>query len=117
VAAIAERSRYLIALHATGCTRAEPVREQLEQAFEVCGVPEGRLIDHGTPWWNTQAPSGNASLALALWLMRQGIGLHWSRIRHPQTQGKVERFHGSLERALDNCGTPQNTQAWLDAYR
>jgi transposase InsO family protein len=113
---IDDHSRYLIALHATGSTRAEPVREQLEQAFEACGVPEGMLMDHGVPWWSTQAPSGNTSLAL--WLMRQGIGLHWSRIRHLQTQGKVERFHGSLQRALDKRGTPrQNIQVWLDAYR
>jgi hypothetical protein len=111
-----DHSRYLIALEATGRTGAGPVRECLEQAFLRCGLPEGMLMDHGTPWWSTQAPSGNTSLAL--WLMRQGIGLHWSRIRHPQTQGKVERFHGALQRALDRRGTPrQNIQAWLDDYR
>ena len=44
---------------------------------------------------------------LSLWLMRQGIRLHWSRIRHPQTQGKVERFHGSLHRALVRRGIPR----------
>ena len=50
--------------------------------------------------------------------MRQGIRLHWSGIRHPQTQGKVERFHGSLQRALERRGLPRKqTQAWLDAYR
>jgi hypothetical protein len=55
---------------------------------------------------------------LSLWLMRQGIGLHWSRVRHPQTQGKVERFHGSLERALQARAAPrQHPQAWLDEYR
>ena len=113
---IDDHSRYLIALHSTGSTRTEPVRGQLEQAFQDCGLPEAMLMDHGVPWWSTQAPSGNTSLAL--WLMRQGIGLHWSRIRHPQTQGKVERFHGSLQRALDKRGTPRHdTQAWLDAYR
>jgi len=51
-------------------------------------------------------------------LMRQGIGLHWSGFRHPQTQGKVERFHGSLQRALERRGTrDMSPQAWLDAYR
>jgi len=111
-----DHSRYLIALAATGSTQGGPVRAQLIQAFEQCGVPEAMLMDHGTPWWSTQAPSGNTSLAL--WMMRQGIRLHWSRIRHPQTQGKVERFHGSLQRALDKRGTPRHhMQAWLDAYR
>jgi Integrase core domain len=39
-------------------------------------------------------------------------------IRHPQTQGKVERFHGSLQRALDRRGPGTcDGQAWLDEYR
>jgi transposase InsO family protein len=111
-----DHSRYLIALAANGSTHGEPVREQLEEAFQRCGVPEGMLMDHGTPWWSTKSASGRTHLSL--WLMRQGIRLHWSGIRHPQTQGKVERFHGSLQRALVRRGFPRNqTQAWLDAYR
>jgi len=90
-------SRYLIALAANGSTHGEAVREQLEEAFQRCGVPEGMLMDHGTPWWSQQAPSRQTRLSL--WLMRQGIRLHWSGIRHPQTQGKVERFHAALQRA------------------
>jgi transposase InsO family protein len=108
-----DHSRYLLVLQAVGSTRAELVREQLESAFQRCGVPEGLLMDHGIPWWN---PSGASHLAL--WLMKQGIGLHWSRIRHPQTQGKVERFHGALQRALEyRGGTGEDAQAWLDEYR
>jgi transposase InsO family protein len=111
-----DHSRYLIALAANGSTHGEPVREQLEEAFQRCGVPEGMLMDHGTPWWGHQSPSGHTHLSL--WLMRQGIHLHWSGIRHPQTQGKVERFHGSLQRALARRGFPgQHLQAWLDDYR
>jgi hypothetical protein len=54
---------------------------------------------------------------LSLWLMKQGIGLHGSRIRHPQTQGKVERFHGALQRALQcRGGAGSQPQAWLDEY-
>jgi len=50
--------------------------------------------------------------------MKQGIRLHWSGFRHPQTQGKVERFHGALERALQARGAPRKEpQSWLDAYR
>jgi len=50
--------------------------------------------------------------------MKQGIKLYWSGFRHPQTQGKVERFHGALERALQARGAPRKEpQPWLDAYR
>ena len=113
---IDDHSRYLIALAATGKLDGDLVRAQLEQAFERCGVPEAMLMDHGTPWWNWQSFSGRTHLSL--WMMRQGLKLYWSRIRHPQTQGKVERFHGSLQRALDLRGGAGNQpQAWLDAYR
>ncbi len=111
-----DHSRYLLVLAATGTTRAELVREQLESAFIECGVPEAMLMDHGTPWWNTQSRGGVTWLAI--WLMKQGIRLYWSGFRHPQTQGKVERFHGSLERAMRLRGLPrEDRQAWLDQYR
>jgi hypothetical protein len=73
-------------------------------------------MDHGIPWWQAQSFAG--ATYLSLWLMRQGIGLLFSGIRHPQTQGKVERFHGSMERALDCRGVPaEDHQQWLDEFR
>lgn len=111
-----DHSRYLLVLRATWSTRGELVREQLENAFISCGVPQAMLMDHGIPWWSTLAPGG--ATKLTLWLMKQGIELHWSGLRHPQTQGKVERFHGELERALQARGAPRKEpQAWLDEFR
>ena len=110
-------SRYVIALEALGSTRAELVRERLEEAFTVCGVPRAMLMDHGVPWWSWAAPAA-ATTGLALWLVKQGIRLHWSGIGHPQTQGKVERFHGGLQQALEKRGLGgEEPQAWLDHYR
>ncbi|HST09967.1 MAG TPA: helix-turn-helix domain-containing protein [Terriglobales bacterium] len=80
-----DHSRYLIALAATGM-HGDPVQRQLQEAFERCGVPQAMLMDHGTRWWSTHAQFGRTQLSL--WLMRQGIRLYWSGIRHPQTQGK-----------------------------
>jgi transposase InsO family protein len=112
-----DHSRYVIVLEALGSTQAGPVRERLEQAFVECGLPQAMLMDHGVPWWSWAGPAA-ASTGLALWLMKQGIKLHWSGIGHPQTQGKVERFHGALQRALDKRGlNGQPPQQWLDGYR
>jgi transposase InsO family protein len=112
-----DHSRYLIALEALGSTHAGPVRGRLERAFSECGVPQAMLMDHGVPWWSWAAPAA-ATTGLALWLMKQGIRLHWSGIGHPQTQGKVERFHGALERALTRRGLGgESPQHWLDGYR
>ena len=112
-----DHSRYVVVLQAVKSAGPELVREQLESAFTTCGVPDGMLMDHGSPWWSARGGSMGAT-KLSLWLMKQGIPLHWSRVRHPQTQGKVERFHGALQRALERRGVPfWDPQLWLDEYR
>ena len=109
-----DHSRYLIVLHAVTSTHTEQVQEPLVAAFCEHGVPEAMLMDHGTPWWSVHSAGGMTKLSL----MRQGIGLHWSRVRHPQTQGKVERFHGELQRAWARRRVlVADVQRWLDEFR
>ena len=117
LAVLDDHSRYALALRQTGSTRAEGVRGQLEEVFQQAGVPEAMLMDHGTPWWNAQAASGWSGLTV--WLMKQGVRLYFSAYRHPQTQGKVERFNGTLGAAIKRRGLPPapQRQAWLDAFR
>jgi transposase InsO family protein len=112
-----DHSRFLVALEQTGSTRGEAVRERLEVTFAANGVPEAMLMDHGVPWWNAMAPSGWTTLLV--WLMKQGIECHFSGYRHPQTQGKVERFHGALERARRRRPEQQPwlEQSWLNEFK
>ena len=110
-----DHSRYLLVLQRVANTSADLVREHLQGAFRECGIPDGMLMDHGTPWRSAQSPQGFTKLSL--WLMKQGIALHWGRIRHPQTQGKVERFHGELQRALQYRPPRADLQSWLDEFR
>jgi transposase InsO family protein len=112
-----DHSRYAIALARTGSTQGEPVKQRLIEAFQRCGLPEEMLMDHGTPWWNMKAVAGWTWLTV--WLMRQGIQLHFSGYRHPQTQGKIERFHGALGAAMKRRGMPasEEQQVWLDEFR
>jgi len=112
-----DHSRYVVALHGTWSTKAEPVKQQLERVFAQCGMPEEMLMDHGTPWWNMKAATGWTWLTL--WIIKQGVRLHFSGYRHPQTQGKVERFHGALAAAGQRRGFPvgDQRQRWLDDFR
>lgn len=112
-----DHSRYALALENTGSTQAQGVQAVLERVFRENGVPEEMLMDHGTPWFNTQGRLGWSQFTV--WLMDQDVALHFSGYRHPQTQGKVERFHRSLTAALLRRGTPQEEQrqSWLDAFR
>jgi transposase InsO family protein len=71
----------------------------LRQVLEPYGLPEAMLMDHGTPWWSTSNGHGLTQLTVAL--MKQGIRLYFSGIGHPQTQGKVERLHRTMQQAID----------------
>jgi transposase InsO family protein len=111
-----DHSRYLVALEQTGTTRLEAVRERLEEVFRRSGLPDAMLMDHGVPWWNGGGARGWTQLSV--WMMRQGIRCCFSGVRHPQTQGKVERFHGALERARTRPDASLwLEQHWLDAFR
>jgi len=111
-----DHSRYLVGLEQIGSTSGDAVRERLQGLFRNHGVPDAMLMDHGVPWWS--ARSNDGWTFLSVWLMQQGIRCCWSGFRHPQTQGKVERFHGALERARRRPGGQHwLEQPWLDAFR
>jgi transposase InsO family protein len=112
-----DHSRYAVALENTGSTQSQAVQAVLERTFRENGMPEEMLMDHGTPWFNTQGRLGWSQLTV--WLMERDIVLYFSGCRHPQTQGKVERFHRSLTAALLRRGVPaeEERQRWLDAFR
>lgn len=110
-----DHSRYLIALKHLGSTRMAGVRSTLQETFEEVGLPEAMLIDHGTPWWNAASPWGLTELTV--WIMQQGVRLTFSGMAHPQTQGKVERMHGALQRAVrQRKANPEDPQ-WLEIFR
>jgi transposase InsO family protein len=110
-----DHSRYIVALKHLGSTRADGVRHTLERTFESAGLPDAMLVDHGTPWWNAASPWGLTELTV--WILRCGVQLLFSGFRHPQTQGKVERMHGSLQRAVRRRKADPCDQAWLDEFR
>ncbi len=98
-------SRFGLGLYALPNHGGDGVYASLIRTFERYGVPDAMLMDHGTPWWSSTNPQGMTWLTVAL--IKQGIKLYFSGPRHPQTQGKVERFHRTLEDALNHRGRPE----------
>lgn len=94
-----DHSRFSVCLAICSDQTRDTVQGQLEQAFRCYGLPDCILSDNGPPWGSHQGGAGRFT-HLAAWLMRQRIIVSHGRPAHPQTQGKDERFHGTLAREL-----------------
>jgi hypothetical protein len=110
-------SRYAIGLQACANEQGNTVKGQLTALFRSYGLPESMLMDNGNPWGTQGDPSYST---FQVWLMRLGVRVYHGRPFHPQTQGKDERFHRTLNaevlqgrsfRDLEHC------QRAFDAWR
>lgn len=88
-----DHSRYNVMLSACEDQKEATVVQHLERAFRVHGLPDRLLWDNGPPWGGGLAEYSG----LDVWLMRLGIRVCHGRPYHPQTQGKEERFHRTLQ--------------------
>lgn len=110
-----DHSRFLVGLYGLSAWTAEWVQRCLQQSFERYGLPDALLSDHDPLWWSNT--NGHGLTWLSVWLIEQGIRLYHGRVQHPQTQGKVERFHRTLEAALRHRGKPRTPAEWAAALR
>ncbi|MCV2535955.1 integrase core domain-containing protein, partial [Enterobacter wuhouensis] len=97
---------------------SEPfVRACLTDAFLEYGLPDVLRTDNGQPF----AGTGIAGLSrLSVWLIRLGVRPERIRKGHPEENGRHERMHRSLKRAVE-CGntfmTMEEQQRWFSDYR
>lgn len=90
-----DHSRYSLTLRAGTNQRESTVKQALIDTFRRYGTPLRILCDNGPPWGNTQP--GYRWTSLSVWLLDLGVVVTHSRPAHPQTLGKDERFHRTLD--------------------
>ncbi|HVU15695.1 MAG TPA: IS481 family transposase [Candidatus Didemnitutus sp.] len=93
-----DHSRYNLVLDAGSNRRTATVQAALHAAFARYGLPEAILCDNGGAWGNLAEGAGHTPLTV--WLLRLGVRVLHGRPYHPQTQGKEERFHRTLQQEL-----------------
>jgi hypothetical protein len=112
-----DHSRYSLCLQACANEQGSTVQSRLEATFRRYGLPEAFFVDNGTPWGDA---SGQRWTRLGVWLLKLGVTLLHSRPYHPQSRGKNERFHRTLNAevfALRRLRDLAEAQRAFDAWR
>jgi transposase InsO family protein len=114
---IDDHSRLCVASRAFVTTRAPDVIRTLHKAAAAWGYPQSFLTDNGLIFGAQHQHRMAGTVELEL--LSLGIASKHSRPYHPQTCGKVERFHQTLKKFLarqDPAHTKKQLQAQLDRF-
>lgn len=113
-----DHSRFVIKI-SPHLTTANVVLPTFKAAFEEFGMPNSILSDNGAQF----AGFRQGYTKFEKWLMNHDVLPIHGRIKHPQTQGKIERFHRSMNQELLKYYTPTDIkdaqkvlQVWRDKY-
>ena len=113
-----DHSRFVIKI-APSLTTANTVIPVFRSAFEEYGMPESVLSDNGSQF----AGFRQGFTQFEKWLMNHDILPVHGRFKHPQTQGKIERFHRAMKDELlkhtvmqDIADADRQFQLWREKY-
>ena len=110
-----DHSRFGLALEACTESTGSKVKDVLTTTLRRYGLPCQINVDHGPPWgYDPRYPV----TSLGAWIIRLGITVSHSRPYHPQTNGKIERWHRSLhqEVILRHQGQQLDLVTWQHTF-
>ena len=98
-----DHSRFVIRIKPSE-SASNVVLPTFREAFYEYGMPDSVLSDNGAQF----AGFRQGYTQFEKWLMNHDILPIHGRIKHPQTQGKIERFHRAMNQELLNHYTPKD---------
>jgi len=109
-------SRYIIAWKLCTTMKAQDVTDTLDLALAASGCDQARIIHK--PRLLSDNGSSYVSADLADWLDAQKMGHVRGAPYHPQTQGKIERWHQTLKNRilLENYYLPGDLEASIGRF-
>ena len=109
-------SRYVIAWKLCTTMKAEDVTNTLDLALQASGCDQARVVHK--PRLLSDNGSSYISSDLAQWLDERGMKHVRGAPYHPQTQGKIERWHQTLKNRilLENYFLPGDLEAQIGTF-
>ena len=111
-----EYSRYIVSWKLCTNMRAEDVTDTLDLALQASGCDQVHVVHK--PRLLSDNGSSYVSGDLAEWLQDKGMKHSRGAPYHPQTQGRIERWHQILKNRilLENYFLPGDLEAQIDAF-
>jgi len=109
-------SRYIIAWKLCTNMRTEDVTDTLDLALQASGCDQVHVLHK--PRLLSDNGSSYVSGELAEWLQDKGMKHSRGAPYHPQTQGKIERWHQTLKNRilLENYFFPADLKTQIEAF-
>ena len=109
-------SRYVIAWKLSATMKAEDVTDTLDLALKASGLDQAKVVHR--PRLLSDNGSSYISADLATWLDGHDMDHVRGAPYHPQTQGKIERWHQTLKNRilLENYYLPGDLEAEIGAF-
>ena len=109
-------SRYIVAWKLCATMRADDVTATLDLALASAGLDHAAVVHR--PRLLSDNGASYVSGDLAKWLEQKGMSHVRSAPYHPQTQGKIERWHQTLKNRilLDNSYLPGDLEQRIAAF-
>lgn len=107
-------TRFILGFRVVDSSSADVVIELLEEVIENYGKPDQVLTDHGTEFYSVRGGEGRSKLDR--FCKSHGIKHIMGRVRHPQTQGKMERTHRSASEEVLTFGSLDTLEEARSAF-
>ena len=88
----------------------------LIRGFRDYGIPREILTDHGTQFVSARDRE-HAQHTFKKFLEQHDIRHIVARVKHPQTNGKIERFYGEVERRISKFGSIDKIVHWHNVIK
>jgi len=109
-------SRYIVSWKLCTNMRAEDVTDRLDLALQASGCDQVHVVHK--PRLLSDNGSSYVSGELAEWLQDKDMKHSRGAPYHPQTRGKIERWHQTLKNRilLENYSLPGDLEAQIEAF-
>jgi putative transposase len=113
IAYLDDASRYIVAYGIFSNATTENSLKTFYKGVDRCGIPKQLLTDHGTQFCKDE----NDNYRFRNEVQAKGTELILARVKHPQTNGKQEKFHHAFDRLLRYFGNAEKAIYYYNFQR